>query len=157
MNNIKKLNFDDLKLLNIFISQEEQFNNFFNLGWNFQNIENHFKKENNLSFGYFYKNILCGILIGETIPNNNNLDLEIHIMFISSSFRRKNFGSNILNHIQTNKNLTNISQIYLEVAENNLKAIKFYEKNNFVFFKIRPNYYNDKTNIINARCYLKQI
>ena len=78
-------------------------------------------------------------------------------MFISSSFRRKNFGSNILNHIQTNKNLTNISQIYLEVAENNLKAIKFYEKNNFVFFKIRPNYYNDKTNIINARCYLKQI
>ena len=158
MNNIKKLNFNDLKLLNIFISQEEEFTNFFKLGWNLKNIQNHFKKENNLSFGYFNKNILSGILIGENIPNNdNNFDFEIHIMFISSSFRRKNFGSSILNHIENNKNSTNISQIYIEVAENNLTAIKFYEKNNFVFFKIRHNYYNNKNNIVNARCYLKKI
>ena len=37
-----------------------------------------------------------------------------------------------LQHINYNKNTNYISKIFLEVADNNIKAINFYE-NNFVF------------------------
>ena len=158
MNNIKKLCYDDLELLKDFVLKENNdFKHFYEIGWNLNNIENHFKKKNNLSFGYFYRNILCGILIGEKIPHEINLELEIHIIFIAKKYRRTNFGSRILNYIEKNKNFVNISKIYLEVSEKNIQAIRFYEKNNFVFFKIRHNYYNNKNRLYNAKCYYKEL
>ncbi len=157
MNNIKKLSYNDLNLLKKFITNEYiDFKNFYEIGWNLKSIENHLKKNNNLSFGYFYKNILCGILIGEKIRNNDNYELELHIIFISKKFRRIKFGSRILNYIEKNKSSANISKIFLEVSEKNIEAIRFYEKNKFVFYKIRHNYYNYKNHSISAMCYFKE-
>ena len=96
-------------------------------------------------------------MIGEKIVNEKNFDLEMHLIFISKKNRRQNIASSILDFIEINKNLLNISKIYLEVSENNLGAIAFYEKNNFVFLKFRHNYYNYKNKIINAKCYTKKI
>ena len=154
---IKLLTDKDLNLVNILLSKEsKEFNEFKKLGWNFNNIVNHFKKENNFSIGCFNKNKLCGLLLGEKIINNLYFDLEIHIMFVNKKDRRNKIGSSLLNFIQINKNLNKIVKIYLEVSENNTNAIKFYEKNNFVFFKFRHNYYiGNKT--INAMCYSKII
>ena len=78
-------------------------------------------------------------------------------VWITKINRRSNIGTNLINFIETNKKTNNISKIYLEVSENNTGAIKFYEKNNFVFFKFRHNYYKDKNENINAKCYMKKI
>ena len=51
----------------------------------------------------------------------------------------------------------NISKIYIEVSENNHPAIKFYEKNNFVFFKFRHNYYSINNKKLNAMCFSKDL
>ena len=139
------------------LDEKYDFQKFTNMGWTKGNIEKHLKKENNFSIGLFINNKIYGILIGETIVNDHAFDLEVHIMFVTKKNRRTSIGSKILNFIELNNNLTKITKIYLEVSENNLEAIKFYEKNNFVFFKFRHNYYNDKNENINAKCYMKKI
>ena len=155
---IKHLKYEDLFLVTDFFSiYKEEFNKFSKIGWSNKNIENHFKKKNNFSIGFFYKDKLCGILIGEKIINNTNFDLEIHIMFVSKIMRRKKIGTSMLNFLDINKKLTNISKVYLEVSEDNKSAINFYEKNNFVFFKFRHSYYKGSIRSINAKCYSKQI
>ena len=159
MKKVKYLEFDDLNLIKSFIIKNiEDFKSFTDLGWSLENIRNHFKKKNNFSIGYFYKNEIYGLLIGEYIPNENNVfDLEIHIIYVNKKNRRNNIGSKILSFVEKNKQLTNISKIFLEVSDNNLEAIKFYEKNNFVLFEFRHNYYRDKNNTHNALCYFKKL
>ena len=70
-------------------------------------------------------------------------------------YRRKGIATNLIDYLEINKNSTNISKVYLEVAENNFEALKFYEKNNFVFSNFRHNYYIDKTINVNAKCFYK--
>ena len=158
MKNIRYLNSTDLNLIEeLILNEKKEFKHFYKLGWNIDSMKVHFKKTNNLSIGYFNENKLFGLLIGEKILNTNNYDLEVYIMYIAESERRNKIGTSILNFIEIDKNMTNISKIYLEVSENNTKAIKFYEKNNFVFFKFRHNYYNNNNKIVNAKCYSKLI
>ena len=158
MIDIRYLAKEDLFLIKTFILKEKKFfEKFFNLGWSYKNIKNHFHKENNISIGYFYNDILLGILIGEKILGDNNFDLDIHIMFIEKTKRRKKIGTKILNFIDKNKEILNIAEIRIEVSEKNLKAISFYEKNNFVFYKFRHNYYKENNISINAKCYKKII
>ncbi len=158
MSKVKKLKLADLEVINnFFLRESKDFEKFSSIGWSSQNIEKHLEKKNNFSIGFFLQNNLSGILIGETILNNQKYDLDIHLMLISKDKRRKKIGTSILNYIEINKNLNNISNIYLEVSENNINAINFYKKNNFVFLKIRHNYYKDNNIYINAKCYSKKI
>ncbi len=160
MKKIKYIRLEHLNLLLKYLyTEKEDFIRFSKIGWSNKNIESHLKKNNNFSIGYFYKGKICGVLLGEKIINQSKFDLEVYIMLVSKHIRRNNIGSSILNFIEKNKNLNQISKIYLEVSENNLEAIKFYEKNNFVFLKFRHNYYRDYDNgkIINAKCYTKLI
>ena len=158
MKTITYINYEQLNLVSSFIlDKKEEFSEFNKLGWNYNNIKNHLKKNNNFSIGYFLNNKLSGMLLGEKIINGNNFDLEIHIIFVSKHMRNKNIGSQILGFIESHKNSTNISKIFLEVSENNLNAIKFYEKNNFVFFNFRHNYYKYNNNNFRAKCYFKEI
>ncbi len=158
MKTIKNITAENLaELTNLIYSEKKEFDFFLKLGWNNKNIENHLKKTNNFSLGCFIDKKICGILIGEKVINNLQFDLEVHIMFISKSYRRNNIGTEMLNYIEISKNITNISKLFLEVSENNLEAIKFYEKNNFVFFNFRHNYYKDDNENFNAKCYSKII
>ncbi len=148
---------DLLSVINFINCEIKDFNKFSKLGWNYKNIENHFKKNNNFSIGYFDRNKIYGILIGEKIKQSTKFDLEVHIMFVNKNIRRNNVGSNMLNYVESNKKFNNISKIYLEVSEDNTYAIKFYEKNNFVFLNFRHNYYKYNGKIVNAKCYSKII
>ena len=100
---------------------------------------------------------MSGLLIGDLSENDNNLELEIHVLFVAKKYRRNKIATSLLDHIQLSKKLYKISKIYLEVAENNSEAVKFYEKNNFVFFNFRHNYYRYKNDAIKAKCYYKII
>ena len=143
-------------LYNFLIEEKNTFSEFLNIGWSHENIKNHFDKENNFSIGYLYQNKLSGILIGEIIPTNECYELEVYIILVSKGLKRKKIGTNLIRYIESNRQLLDISKIYLEVAENNLSAIKFYEKNNFVFSKFRHNYYKYNNKNINAMCYFKE-
>ena len=156
MINIKKINQSDIDIVTSFLSIEKNLNNLFDIGWTEKNFINQLKKNNNLSLGLFEKSKLQGILIGDLIPQNNSMDYELHLIYVASDKRRMNFASRLLGYLEMHIKKFNIEKIFLEVSENNKQAINFYEKNNFVFFKIRHNYYRYDNMNINAKCYMKK-
>ena len=156
MNRISLINKEQLSSIIKFIDDNSnEFNYFKTIGWNLKNIENQFSKNNNYSIGYYEADNLAGVLIGDTIKNDNAYDLELHILFVSKDLRRKKIATKLLNYIETNN--VNFSKIFIEVAEDNVEAINFYQKNNFVFLNFRHNYYRYNDKNIHAKCFIKNI
>tara|TARA_Y100000994_G_C15597845_1_gene403348 strand:- start:283 stop:762 length:480 start_codon:yes stop_codon:yes gene_type:complete len=156
LNRISLINKEHLlSIINFINDNSDEFNYFKNIGWNIKNIESQFSKDNNYSLGYFQDNNLVGVLIGDTIKNDKEYDLELHILFVSKDERRKKIATKLLNYIETNN--LNFSKIFIEVAEDNVEAINFYQKNNFVFLNFRHNYYRYNDKNIHAKCFIKKI
>ena len=156
MNRISLINKEHLiSIINFINDNSDEFNYFKNIGWNIKNIESQFSKDNNYSLGYFEDNNLVGVLIGDTIKNDKEYDLELHILFVSKDERRKKIATKLLNYVETN--VIKFSQIFIEVAEDNLDAISFYKKNNFVFLNFRHNYYKYNNKNVHAKCFIKKI
>ena len=156
MNTISLINKEHLiSIINFINDNSDEFNYFKNIGWNIKNIESQFSKDNNYSLGYFEDKNLVGVLIGDTIKNDKVYDLELHILFVSKDERRKKIATKLLNYIEINN--LNFSKIFIEVAEDNVEAINFYKKNNFVFLNFRHNYYRYNDKNIHAKCFIKNI
>ncbi len=156
MKNISLINKEELTSITKFMDDNsDEYNSFKKIGWNLKNMESQFNKINNFSLGYFKDNNLVGLLIGDKIKNNKDYDLELHILFVSKEQRRKQIATKLLNYVETN--LIKFSKIFIEVAEDNVDAISFYKKNNFVFLNFRHNYYRYNDRNINAKCFIKEI
>ena len=156
MNRISLINKEQLSSMIKFIEDNSnEFNYFKMIGWKLNNIETQLSKNNNYSIGYYEADNLAGVLIGDTIKNDNAYDLELHILFVSKDLRRKKIATKLLNYIETNN--INFSNIFIEVAEDNVEAINFYQKNNFVFLNFRHNYYRYNNKNIHAKCFIKKI
>ena len=156
MNRIRLINKEQLSSITKFIDDNSnEFNYFKMIGWSIKNIKSQFSKNNNYSLGYYQADKLTGVLIGDRIINDNKYDLELHILFVSKNLRRKKIATKLLNYIETNN--VNFSKIFIEVAEDNVGAISFYQKNNFVFLNFRHNYYRYNDKNIHAKCFIKKI
>ncbi len=156
MNSINLINKEKLSSIIKFIDDNsDEYNYFKKIGWNQKNIESQFNKVNNYSLGYFKANNLVGFLIGDAIKNDKDYELELHILFVSKDQRRKQIATELLKYVETNK--IKFSQIFIEVAEDNLDAISFYKKNNFVFLNFRHNYYKYNNRNVHAKCFIKKI
>lgn len=74
----------------------------------------------------------------------NNIDyLEIEGIAVAVNMRNKGIANNLLKYL-INNYATNKKEILLEVAVDNIYAIKLYEKNNFEIINVRKKYYNGK-------------
>ena len=156
MNKIRIINNEQLSSIIKFIDDNSnEFNYFKKMGWNIKNIEIQFSKKNNYSLGYYKADSLAGILIGDKVKNDKEYDLELYILFVSKDLRRKKIATKLLNYIETNN--VNFSKIFIEVAEDNVDALNFYQKNNFVFLNFRHNYYRYDDKNIHAKCFIKKI
>lgn len=80
------------------------------------------------------------------------------IMNIVTKINKRNLGiaSKMLEHLISLAKQENCSNITLEVNENNLTAIRLYEKYNFEKVGLRKKYYNNKYNAILMTLYLKR-
>ena len=156
MNSISQLNKEELTSIIKFINDNsDEYSYFKKIGWSLKNIESQFNKVNNYSLGYFKANNLVGLLIGDAIKSDKDYELELHILFVSKDLRRKKIATELLKYVETNK--IKFSQIFIEVAEDNLDAISFYKKNNFVFLNFRHNYYKYNDRNVHAKCFIKKI
>ena len=156
MNSISLINKEEQSSVIKFMNDNtDEYSYFKKIGWNQKNIESQFNKVNNYSLGYFKANTLVGLLIGDAIKNDKDYDLELHILFVLKEQRRKQIATKLLNYVETN--VIKFSQIFIEVAEDNLDAISFYKKNNFVFLNFRHNYYKYNNKNVHAKCFIKKI
>ena len=109
------------------------------LGWSLGQLKAQLSKDNNYSIGIFDNNELSGFLLGDLKSIENITEYEILLIYVKKEKRNLGNASKLLKNISFNP----IKKIYLEVAENNLDAIKLYEKNDYKKTGIRKNYYNN--------------
>ena len=80
MKKISQINQKDSHILKYFLlEQKKDFNNFIELGWNIETIQNQFLKKNNFSLGFFDKNKLLGFLLGDIIKSYDSSILDIYV------------------------------------------------------------------------------
>lgn len=89
----------------------------------------------------YEENDIKGVLVFDLIYDR----IEIDYIFVKEDFRRKGIASKLLNYIENNNTLKNIS---LEVRTSNTSAISFYESKEFEKVAVRKNYYNDEDGIL---------
>lgn len=73
---------------------------------------------------------------------------ELDNIFVLKEYRNKGIASLLLEYMINEGNNKSISNITLEVREDNISAINLYEKYGFVKKAIRPNYYKDCDGIL---------
>ena len=115
---------------------------FIDKGWSLKQINNQFDKSTNLSYGFFYNDLMVSFIFGDLINIEKKAEYEIHLIYVIKKFRDKGLGSKLINQIEENCN--NLTKIHLEVAENNLKGILFYKSMGFKKIYTRKNYYSDQ-------------
>jgi len=131
---------------------------FLNIGWSLDQFKNQLLKDINYSLGIFKNNKLEGFIIGDIISVENIKEYEILLIYVNKQKRNLGNATKLLKNIPLIFNEKQLKKIYLEVAENNLGAIKFYKKNGFKRLGMRKNYYNLQNEIkIDAFFFEKKI
>lgn len=104
---------------------------------NYNPIINEFTK----IYAYKIDNKIVGFLIFSIMYDK----CEIIDIYISKDYRRNHIAQSLINEILKDYTVDNIT---LEVSENNISAIKLYEKLGFKKVAIRKNYYEDSDGLL---------
>lgn len=75
-------------------------------------------------------------------------EADIMNIVVKKAFRHNGIGSILLDHLVSYAKSLDLNSITLEVNENNLYALKLYDKFNFDHIGIRKKYYNGKNDAI---------
>jgi ribosomal-protein-alanine N-acetyltransferase len=82
---------------------------------------------------------LAGFLVGRESAG----DWEIENLAVSSTARRRGFGSRLLDEFMHHARGRNARDVFLEVRESNVAALALYEKSGFCQAGRRKQYYQD--------------
>jgi ribosomal-protein-alanine N-acetyltransferase len=128
---------DMVKIHNLYFDNKWQPNDFINMN-----------ESENYSFILIKKNSKTA---GYLILYDTTDSIDLFEIAVDSSFLRQGMGTMLLEVLFEKKSDRNI---FLEVSEDNEKALSLYKKNNFKEISIRKNYYkNGKSAIIMVRKY----
>ena len=107
--------------------------------WSKKQWSNEFKKKGIKVFGILLSNLVVGICVFHVIHD----EAQINFFVVNQKYRKKGFGSYLMNYLITQCEKLNINKLFLEVSHTNVTAEKFY--NRFDFFTVgrRRNYYKD--------------
>ena len=145
----RKLEKKDSKYFEHLISEDLlNYQEYIHQGWSLKQIQNQFDKSTNLSYGFFYNDLMVSFIFGDLINIEKNAEYEIHLIYVIKNFREKGLGSKLIKKIEENCN--NLTKIHLEVSEINLKGISFYQKMGFKKIYTRRNYFSFQNRKINA-------
>lgn len=142
---IEKMTLDDLE--NIKDILESEFDNF----WNYNILKQELLNENSYLFVVKQKslqieniNTIIGFAGVQFILDEANITNIV----VKKDIRNQGIGNLLLNKLIDFSKQNNMSNITLEVNENNQYAIKLYNKFNFNITGIRKKYYNGTDNAI---------
>ena len=87
---------------------------------------------------------IIGIYVVQSIID----EAQINYFSIKQKFRRKGYGSQLMNYLIIECEKLNLKKLLLEVSENNTSAEIFYCKFNFLTVGRRKNYYKDGSDAV---------
>ena len=112
--------------------------------WNKKQWKSEFKKEGINVFGLILTNFLIGICVFQVVIDEAHLNYFV----INHQFRKKGFGSYLMNYIIKRCIKLNLNKILLEVSQSNVAAGEFYNRFDFSTVGIRRNYYKNGSDAI---------
>jgi len=107
--------------------------------WNKNQWANELKKEGIKAFGLLLSDFLIGICVLHVVLD----EAQINFFAVNKTYRKKGFGTYLMNYLIKECRKLNIKKIFLEVSHTNLTAEKFYNRFDFSTVGIRRNYYKD--------------
>ena len=107
--------------------------------WSRNKWGNEFKKKGNVVLGLVFANLVIGVCVFQIVLD----EAQINYFVVDHKFRKKGFGTYLMNYLIKECEQLNISKLFLEVSNNNFIAEKFYSRFNFSTVGIRRNYYKD--------------
>ena len=107
--------------------------------WSKKQWANEFKKEGIKVFGVFFFKLIVGICVFHVVFD----EAQINFFVVNQKYRKKGFGSYLMNYLIKQCEKLNLNNLLLEVSHTNLKAEKFYSRFGFSTVGIRKNYYKD--------------
>ena len=107
--------------------------------WSKKQWANEFKKEGTKIFGLLIKNLVVGICVFQVVLD----EAQISYFVVNQKFRKKGFGSQLMNYLIENCEKLNLKKLLLEVSQSNVTAERFYSRFDFYTVGIRKNYYKD--------------
>lgn len=103
--------------------------------------------ENGLMYVIEVENYICGFFSLRILDDTCDLlQIAVH-----QDFQSRGYGNMLMNHLCKAAINYEIKNIFLEVEENNRKALQFYLKYNFEEISIRKNYYGINRNAVVMR------
>jgi len=107
--------------------------------WSKKQWANEFKKEGTKIFGLLITNFVIGICVFQVVID----EAQINFFVVNQKFRKKGFGSYLMNYLIKQCERLNLKKLLLEVSQDNVIAEKFYASFDFYTVGIRRNYYKD--------------
>ena len=97
------------------------------------------KKEDIKVFGLLLSNLVVGICVFHVVLD----EAQINFFVINQKYRKKGFGSHLMDYLIEQCQKLNINKLFLEVSHTNVIAEKFYNRFEFSTVGLRKKYYKD--------------
>ena len=107
--------------------------------WTKKQWQGEFNKRGNKVVGILVNKKIIGIYVLQTIID----EAQINYFSVKQKFRRKGYGTELMNYLINECRKLNIKKLFLEVSETNSIAENFYCKFNFLTTGRRKNYYKE--------------
>ena len=107
--------------------------------WSKKQWANELKKEGIKVFGLLHSNLVIGICVFHVVLD----EAQINFFVINQNYRKKGYGTHLMNYLIKQCEILNINKLLLEVSLSNTTAEKFYSRFDFRTVGIRKNYYKD--------------
>ena len=107
--------------------------------WSKEQWANEFKKDGTKIFGLLIKNLVIGICVFQVVLD----EAQINYFVVNKKFRKRGFGSYLMNYVIKKCEKLNLKKLLLEVSQSNVTAERFYSRFDFSTVGIRKNYYKD--------------
>ena len=107
--------------------------------WSKEQWANEFKKDGTKIFGLLTTNLVIGICVFQVVID----EAQINYFVVNKKYRKKGYGTNLMNYVIKQCEILNINKLLLEVSLSNTTAEKFYSRFDFYTVGIRTKYYKD--------------
>ncbi|KGF96467.1 Ribosomal-protein-S18p-alanine acetyltransferase [Prochlorococcus marinus str. MIT 9302] len=107
--------------------------------WSKEQWVQEFKKEGVKVFGLLLSKLVIGICVFHIVLD----EAQINFFVVNQKYRKKGFGSYLMNYLIKQCKKLNIHKLVLEVSHTNVVAEKFYNRFDFSTVGIRRKYYKD--------------
>ena len=107
--------------------------------WSKKQWANEFKKDGIKVLGILLSNLVIGICVFHVVLD----EAQINFFVINNKYRKKGFGTYLMNSLIRECEKLNINKSLLEVSDANFTAKKFYSRFEFSTIGIRQKYYKD--------------